>query len=94
MSEQDRRRIVALQEDNIKLIDEAERTRAEAARYRAALEEIVAGNIPALWGEDYSTPVQHCNACDASWPFGDRPAHTDNCPYAIAHRALRPEEEG
>ena len=40
MSEQDRRRIVALQEDNIKLIDEAERTRAEAARYRAALEEI------------------------------------------------------
>ena len=65
---------------------------AEAARYRASLEEIVAGNIPALWGEDYSTPVQHCNACDASWPFGDRPAHTDNCPYAIAHRALHPEE--
>ena len=41
MSEQDRRRIVALQEDNIKLIDEAERTRAEAARYRAALEEVL-----------------------------------------------------
>ena len=79
MSEQDRRRIVALQEDNIKLIDEAERTRAEAARYRAALEEIV-----------LIRPVS-TNYDDAYWAGVN--SGVAEC-QDIANRALHPEEEG
>lgn len=75
-----------------RLIDSALAIRAMRDRYRAALEQIVAGNIPALWGEDYPTPVRHCGACNTSWPNVQSPMHADTCPYIIAARALHPEE--
>lgn len=60
--------------------------KAEAARYRAALEALCDASS---WGMGVDPKRVSCRWCGALWP-GD---HHAICPKAIAHRALHPEEE-
>ena len=60
--------------------DEICNLRAENARYRAALEEICAG-------EAFGCDDEWCLWCQQ--PFGQ--PHIESCPYAIAQRAVKGE---
>ena len=77
MSEKDRARIVALLDDNISLINALERTSSSAARYKAALEQIV------------RIRPASANYDDAYWAGVN--SGVAEC-QDIARRALHPEE--